>query len=272
MSKITKKLEEIKEYRDTRNVSVDSEFMITITINLLRNISERNNFIHSLLNMYVEQKRNVDENLKIAIGTYICSLVTCWETFFRDLFIFISNNDTSICQRLYSEVSGMIPLELTIGEYYARKYNFQNLNNTREAFDYIFQKETQSIVDYFTNDIFNEAVCTNFPPIFKWIHEGVFQDKVNSVLQTAFTIRHKVTHDANYVITFDSALFAEIECVFQMIPQFFTSAIAAKYLQKRLVFNLKEHYVKITDKPTEFEKPYAFNVKDFLANDYSIVE
>lgn len=272
MSKITKKLEEIKEYRESRMVSLDNEFMITITTNLLKNISVRSNFIHSLLNTYKEKKWNIDENLKFATGAYICSLVTCWETFFRDLFIFISNNDTTICQRLSSNLSETIPLGLTTGEYYTRKYNFQNLNNTREAFDYIFQKETQSIVDYFKNDIFKDAISSNFLIIFKWIHEEIFQEKVNNVLQTAFTIRHKVTHDANYVITYDSILLTEIECVFQIVPQYFASAIAAKYSQKRIVFNLKEHCVRITDTPTEFEKPYAFNVNDFLANDYYIVK
>ena len=139
MAKVTKKLEEIKEYRKTRNVSADNEFMITITTNLLKSISVRSNHMHLLLKSYKEQKRKIDSNLEIAIGTYICSLVTCWETFFRDLFIFISNNDNTICKKLCAEVSETIPLGLTIGEFYARKYNFQNLNNTREAFDYIFQ-------------------------------------------------------------------------------------------------------------------------------------
>lgn len=272
MTKVTKKLEEIKEYRNTRNVSTDNEFMIAIITNLLKNISVRSNPMHLLLNTYKEQKRKIDSNLEIAIGAYIYSLVTCWETFFRDLFIFISNNDNTIYKKLCAEVSETIPLGLTIGEFYARKYNFQNLNNTREAFDYIFQKKTQSIVDYFTDDIFNETVCCSFPLIFKWIQDGTFQDKVNNVLQTAFNIRHKVTHDANYVITYNHILFAEIECIFQIIPQFFISTIAAKYSQKRLVFNIKEYYVRITDSPTEFEKPYAFSIKDFLADDYSIVK
>ena len=36
MTKVTKKLEEIKEYRNTRNVSTDNEFMIAIITNLLK--------------------------------------------------------------------------------------------------------------------------------------------------------------------------------------------------------------------------------------------
>jgi len=35
---------------------------------------------------------------------------------------------------------------------------------------------------------------------------------------------------------------------------------------------LKERYIRITDNPTDNEKNYAFNVKDFMADDYEIVE
>ncbi len=271
MSKITNKLKAIEEYRETRNVSLDNDFMLAITSNLLNNLSVRNNFIHLLLRSYKKQDKKVDSTLKIATGLYICSLITCWETFFRDLFIFISNHDDKIKRRLSIEISGTIPLELTIGEYLARKYNFQNLNQTHEAFDYIFQNKTKELTEYFTNDIFNDAIYIENAIIFKWICEGVFKEKVDIILQTAFEIRHRITHDANYIIDFNSKLLSEIECVFQMVPQFFISNIAAKYSQKRVVFNIKEHYLRITDNPNEHEKPYAFNVKDFMADDYKII-
>ena len=105
-----------------------------------------------------------------------------------------------------------------------------------------------------------------------WIHDGSFKEKVDFILEKGFEIRHKVTHDANYLIDFDSKLLSEIECVFQIIPQFFIASFAEKYSQKRLVFNLKERYIRITDTPTKDEKNYAFNVKDFMADDYEIVE
>lgn len=272
MFKITNKLLEIKKYRETRNVSTDNDFMLTITSNLLNNLGDRNNFIHYELDLYRTQKKKLDNNLKVAIGLYVCSLVTCWETFFRDLFIFICNNDDSIRQRLNLEISEIIPLELTIGEFIARKYNFQNLIQTRDSFDYIFQKKTTELTEYFTKDVFNGLIFVEYALIFKWVHKGIFKEKVDEVLHRAFNIRHKVTHDANYLIDFDSKLLSEIECVFQMIPQFFISNIATKYSQKRIVFNKDERYIRITDSPAENEIPYAFNVKDFMANDFVIVD
>lgn len=271
MSKATNKLKAIKEYRETRNVSLDNDFMLAITSNLLNNLYVRNNFIHLLLHSYKGQDKKLDNTLKIATGLYICSLITCWETFFRDLFIFISNHDDKIQRRLSIEIFETIPLDLTIGEYLARKYNFQNLNQTHEAFDYIFQKETKGLTEYFTNDIFNGAIYIENAIIFKWIDEGVFKEKVDIILQTAFEMCHRITHDANYIIDFNSKLLSEIECVFQMVPQFFISNIAEKYSQKRFVFNIHERYVRVTNNPNEYERPYAFNAKDFMADDYVII-
>lgn len=272
MAKITTKLNEIKEYRETRNENIDNDFIVTITVNLLNNLGDRNNFIHNQLDQYKSEKKELDKNLKVAVGLYVCSLITCWETFFRDLFIFISNNDSFINQRLTTEYNSEVPLGLTIGEFYARKYNFQNLSQTREAFDYILQRETTELSEYFSNDIFKGLLFTEYAIIFKWIDEGNLKTKIDETLHNAFRIRHRITHDANYLIDFDSVLLSEIECVFQMVPQFFISYFAIKYSQKRMVFNKAERYIRITDNPTENEVPYIFNVKDFITNDWQIVD
>ena len=271
MNKITKKIIQIKDFRGTRNPENNDDFMLTITSNLLNNLGDRNNFIHKQLELYKSNKLSIDNNLKIATGLYICSLVTCWETFFRDLFIFLCDTDEDIKKQLEQNLKVDIPLDLTIGEFMSRKYNFQNLNQTREAFDYIFKRETIELSDYFTEEVFQGVANKDYAQIFVWIHNGIFKEKVNNALTIGFEIRHKVTHDANFLIDFNSELLSEIENVFQIIPQFFISSFAEKYSQKRLVFNIKEKYIRITDKPTEFEKNYAFNVKDFMAEDYEIV-
>jgi len=272
MSRTTRKLIELKEYRESRNETNDNDFMLIITMNLISNLGDRSNFIHQQLNEYKNQKKELDKNLKIITGLYICSLITCWETFFRDLFIFLCNTDVEIKNRLDSKLTEEIPLDLTIGEYYARKFNFQNLRQNREAFDYIFQRKTIHITDYFTQDVFNGILHEDYALIFKWISKGIFKEKVNSILDKGFNIRHRVTHDANYLIDFDSKLLSQIECIFQVIPQFFTASFAKKYSQRRLVFNIKKRYIRITDKPTKYEENYAFNPKDFMANDYQIAE
>lgn len=54
MAKITKKLLEIKKYRETRNPYNENDFMLAITSNLLNNLGDRNNFIHKELDYYKE--------------------------------------------------------------------------------------------------------------------------------------------------------------------------------------------------------------------------
>jgi hypothetical protein len=272
MIKITKKILEIKDYRKTRNPDNNDDFMLNISMNLLNNLGDRNNFIHKELDNYKANKKKLDKHLRIITGLYICSLITCWETFFRDLFIFLCDTDKEINAKLEIMHKGEIPLDLTLGEFIARKYNFQNLIQTREAFDDIFQRKTIKLSDYFTTEIFQGILHKDYSLIFKWIHEGTFKKNVDNALEKGFEIRHKVTHDANYLIDFDSKLLSEIECVFQIIPQFFVSSFAAKYSQKRLVFNLKGRFIRITDNPTDDEKNYIFNVKDFMADDYEIIE
>ncbi|MCD8418847.1 hypothetical protein J2Q11_14010 [Tenacibaculum finnmarkense genomovar finnmarkense] len=271
MLKITRKLSEIKQYRESRNDVKDNDFMQTITMNLITNLADRNNFIHKQLDDYKSESKKLDNNLKIITGLYICSLITCWETFFRDLFIFLCNKDNEIKKSLESNLKDEIPLDLTIGEYNARKFNFQNLRQTREAFDFILERETVSITDYFTQDVFNGVINPDYVLIIEWITEGTFKDKVNIILEKAFNIRHRVTHDANYLIDFDSKLLSQIEAVFQVIPQFFIGDFAKKYNQKRLVFDIVENSVRITDKPNENELNYAFSSKDFMAEDYYIL-
>lgn len=272
MKRITKKILEIKEYRETRNLEKSNDFMLTVLINLLKNICDRNNFIHKELQVYKQNKKKIDKNLKILIGLYVCSLVTCWETFFRDIFIYLCDVDPKINSNLRRSIKDEIPTDLTLGEFMAANYNFQNLNQTKVAFDYILQKKTETISDYFSSAIFDGVFHKDYSLILKWIKDGSLKNKVDSVLKNGFEIRHKVTHDANYLINCNGKLLSEIECVFQIVPQFFISYFATKYSQKRMVFNLREGYVRITDNPTEDEKTYAFNANDFMADDYILVK
>ena len=270
----TFKIIELQEYQNTRKCPSNDEFMITIICNLLNNLALRNNFIHSELRSYKIQNKKGDDNLRILSGLYVCSLVTCWETFFRDLFVFLCNNDKKIENHLDVSLKqkerNQTPSGITLGEFYTTKYNFQNLNQLRRAFDFIFQKKTQHVSDYFSDDVFHGVIFAEHAKIRKWINEGTLKSKIDTTLQKAFEIRHRVTHDANYLVNEPPTLFSDIECVFQMVPQFFASHIAKKYMQKRVVFNVNEKYVRITSAPESNEVSYAFTIDDFIATDYEV--
>lgn len=269
---ITNKIRQIESYRRTRSGEIGEDFLLTVTMDLLKQLSLRNNFIHKILKEYKTNKKSVDDNLRIATGLYISSLITCWETFFREVFIFLVNTDTEIKERLIKNAPDELPLNISLGEYSARKYNFQNLNQTHEAFDYIFDKETSKLSDYFTDEILKDVIITSFPFILEWINKSKFNRKVDEILTNTFDIRHNTTHDSNYLVPFDSIKLMEIECVFQVIPQFFIAKIAKDYCQKRIVFNTINSSVRFTNEPTPDEFSYAFTAKDFMASDFEILE
>ena len=98
------------------------------------------------------------------------------------------------------------------------------------------------------------------------------EEKINTTIKNALAIRHRITHDANYLVKFDARLFHETECVFQVIPQLLTIKLAEKYDQKRMVFNLKHNAVRLTNLPDTDEKPYIFSAGDIIAQDYYILK
>lgn len=56
MAKITRKLQEIFEYKQTRSEQEDGGFMLVITMNLLKNLAARNNIIHQELKHYKDEE------------------------------------------------------------------------------------------------------------------------------------------------------------------------------------------------------------------------
>lgn len=272
MAKNEKKVKELKEYRLTRGGDMDKNFFSTLTSNLLINLSKRNNRIHKLLKFYKVNSKPFDEDLRIDTGNYICSLITCWESFFRDMFIFLCNHDPQIKRIFESKHQGEDLLGLTIGEYAAMRYSFQNLNLTREAFDMAFGKTTTKFTQYLDADLFSNMVFTTRLRIMDWVTDTAYLDLIDKTLAQAFNIRHKLTHDANYLLKFDQELFADIEEVFQTLPQILMQVIASKYNMNRTVFNTLKLYLRQTDTPDIEEKPYIFSAAEFMADDWGTVE
>ena len=175
-----------------------------------------------------------------------------------------------IHQRLILEM-GNASNDFTIGENVATKYNFQNLSQTKEAFDYVLQKQTDHLTDYFSEEIFNSTVSEKFFILHEWIRNGDVKEQIEKTLEKAFRIRHRVTHDANYLVDFKSNEMNDIESVFQTIPQYFIAFFAKKYSQNRFVFHTEKNAIRITDTPQQCELTFIFSPEDLIADNYHIV-
>jgi hypothetical protein len=97
-------------------------------------------------------------------------------------------------------------------------------------------------------------------------------ENIDNIVANAFKIRHQVMHDANFYMDFDSIDIAKTEDCLIVFPQFIAIWLIKRYHQKRLVFNRKEHYERITDTPSIDEHPVIVGPKDFKAKDYNLVE
>jgi hypothetical protein len=78
-------LKELAELKNNRTSFND------FSVRYLLNVSRRYNLMHHILND--RELRKDKQSIYIATGQYISSLVTCWETYFRDIFVYVVEQD-----------------------------------------------------------------------------------------------------------------------------------------------------------------------------------
>lgn len=256
------KINQLIEHRETR--VLNDEYISSITANFISNFAIRSCSIHEI----IKNKKKSDDNFIIMAGSYVASLVTCWETFFRDLFIFVCETDEILHNKIFTEEK-INEFNLLSGEYKSIGYNFQNLEGTNKALNYINCIDCNKITEHFEY-IFTAGDWTcsqDFLLICKWKQDGVFEENINYTLKKAFEIRHKVIHDSNYRMKFDPELMHSIESVFLFFLQLVGTYYAKKYNQKCIAiknFKNKTHF-RLTNKLKEDEYYYIMGIKDFEA-------
>lgn len=76
---------------------------------------------------------------KTAYRQYFVFLISCWETYFRDVFVFVHSVDesriTTLLSKMRTETSININTEINLSELLSKSFNFQNLNDLEEAYN-----------------------------------------------------------------------------------------------------------------------------------------
>jgi len=249
----------------SNNPAPDKRTMFWITFKLISNLIISNVDLYEQLDLYNTRKKGDKNGFKKVTGDYICSLINGWETFFRDLFISISDIDKQISDKLTAALkeNETVPPDLTIGKYVAGKYNFKLLNQIREAFGCLLEEEAAELTDFITKGEFNGILTDKFLMCKEWYQKGVFKKKMDETIHKAYNIRLLVTHNADYEIDLDLQFLAEVELVFQFVPQFFASTMAIRFSQKLLVTD-KKNNLYLADNPSKDELPFSFSTSDIL--------
>lgn len=253
MAKFRKRTErlikEILELRESRQSIDDFNF------NFLKNFSEYSQLMHFTL-----KKDNVSKEFKeTAYRQYFVFLVSCWETYFRDIFVYVYSGDIQSIKKLIQEmkITESTPElgDITLEELLSKSFNFQNIDSIKTAYSSLWGDD---FLEYICN-IEITSLGLNGKIMNGFVISSLFPEW-QEILHISFNTRHKVIHDANYRPDFDNYLIQQAEALFLMIPQLATYFLAEH-------FNLET--IAITD--GKYQIPYLFSIHDILADDWQVV-
>ncbi|HHH54645.1 MAG TPA: hypothetical protein ENK91_13370 [Bacteroidetes bacterium] len=247
-----KLLRELEQLSQSRQSIEDYHF------NFLENFYQNSKLMHSFIN-----KETDKAVLEIAYRQYFVFLISCWETYFRDVFILIHMSDENLKNKLlekfdiYSNVQERLnDKNIELIELLTKQFNFQNMDKLNEAFS-----------DLISEDDFLKYLCNLKIPTCgingKTAHafsiQSIFEDS-EDLLNRAFTIRHKVVHDANYRPKFNIVFIQKVEALFLLVPQVTTYLITKKFNLERIIFFNGETNIKA----------YIFSMQEILSDDWQI--
>lgn len=223
--------------------------------NFLSNYSSFSRVMHSQIS-----SDSKNEEIKIYAYQYLSSIITCWETFFRDLFVYLTTIDSSLKDKTIQILKIDINTikEIEINGYLSKCFNFQNFQDIVKAFNPIFNT---NVFDFTAQDKF-----LYFTP--KQNKESLFSLKevipdYNTILKQGMEQRHKMIHDGNFIknINFNSAFFKKAETVFLLFPQILSRLLSDKYdISRFVISNGKNNY------------NYLFLIEDLISDDWEIEE
>lgn len=249
--KITTKLaEELLSLRSNRK-SID-EYLYSF----LDNFHENCKLTHSLI-----VKGKTAENIyKAAFRQYFVFLVSCWETYFRDVFVYIHSRDeeltAQLVERMIITTNTDNDFDITLPELLSKSFNFQNINDLEDAYnglwggDFLRHVCTSGIAPCGINGKFFPALSV----------ESIITDW-RDIIDEVFSIRHKAVHDANFRPEINIELIQSAEILFLLIPQFSSHMLAHKF---------KLPYILMSDGETS--APYIFSIQDILADDWFLYD
>jgi len=268
-----KVINEIVELRDSR------EDIINFMTNFLENIAPRYEIMHKLLYDYKAMEQKESESIKVAAGYYLSSLVTCWETFFRDVVVFVVETDTHVRKKSINflnekgiDEEKIIKEGIGLGEFMCKQFNFQDLDDTCDAFNFLFDDNKLYITEYISTTLSRNLIFSAPNFILYWMKQKYdIALRIRETLNKAFDIRHKVIHDANYIFQIDVEFMTKVEDCFILFPQFISIWLAERYMQKRTVIDLSTENIRLTETLNDSEVPFVFSRQDIGAR-YEMVD
>lgn len=196
----------------------------------------------------------------------IVFLISTWETFFRDICVFLINEIKEISVRaeciIGSDKLGEVEKLGIKAEYYSKLYNYQNIDEIRSSFlnllncD-VFEEVGNHIIPYIEDE-----------QVYKFNMNVSINDWFLKVMEV-FEERHKIIHDANYRTKYKINDIKKIENILLCFPQIFCIWLSEKYSSKFDVMRLNTKNGWISRESDENLKiPFLVNRKRILGKWY----
>ena len=94
-----------------------------------KNFCENCRLMHSNINNDNETKAL----FPVAYRQYYVFLISCWETYFRDVFVYVHTKDEKMLELLFENMKPAIDTfeknDITFPELLSKSFNFQNIND-----------------------------------------------------------------------------------------------------------------------------------------------
>ncbi len=206
---------------------------------------------------------------KTIISHYIVSLVTCWETFFRDIFVFLLKRNPALAAQLAQnarvrKVLGRSPAsEADQAEYIAGVFNFQNIDSLSEAFAPILGGhrglDLPTREHVFVNSKARGWVKFSLPALFpEW------KANLDFILQE----RHRIIHDANHSCTVTRRDIRQLESVLFFYLQLFGSFVSVRFDLPWIKLDVTTSYLRVAPGAKSNWRSIVITFDDLLAENW----
>ncbi|WP_437992294.1 HEPN domain-containing protein [Sorangium sp. So ce145] len=206
--------------------------------------------------------RHSDDKSSLQIGTrqYVIALAGHLETFFRDIFRYILENNPEVYNQIVQGEHIRVPVERDLAahgvnrhDFVAEAFTLQSAGSIASALDPLFSPKgfrfavEHSQLEYAVPA--RSAMGRGFPL-------SAFPDWWQD-LSKILDLRHEFAHDANSTASVDAFEMARLESLAVLLPQYVTIMVGAVRL--------------VAGSPCHEELPVMLLVEDLLANDWQIV-
>lgn len=199
-------------------------------------------------------------SLEIGKRQYVVAIAGHLETFFRDIFRYVLENDQCVYDQIVQTARIRVPAEhdlavqgVTRHDFVAEALTLQSAESIASALDSMFSPNGFRFAIEHTQHTYAvpaKSACSRGFPL------SVFPDWWQD-LSKIFDMRHELVHDANSTAFVSSVEMARLESLAVLLPQYVTMMVGAVRL--------------VAADPVHGELPAMLLVEDLLADDWQTV-